>query len=74
LVEIKPHQGAFVVQLTVNSLVEMFETMGYLEAACASLAARRHTAQDRIALAQRHAACVQAAEKGDPAVFYTANA
>lgn len=74
LVDIRPHQGAFVVQLTVNSLVEMFETMGYLEAACAGLAARRHTAQDRISLAALHEACVRAAERSDPVVFYTANA
>ena len=74
VVEIRPRQGAFVVQPTVESLAEMFECMGFLEAACAELAARRHSAQDRVALDESHTACVQAAEDADPAVFYAANA
>ncbi len=74
VVEIRPRQGAFVVQLTVESLVEMFECMGHLEAACASLAARRHTAEDRLALSSSHEACIQAAQLADPIAFYGANA
>jgi DNA-binding GntR family transcriptional regulator len=74
VVEIRPRQGAFVVQLTVESLVEMFECMGYLEAACAALAARRHTAEDRIALSSSHETCMQAAKQSDPIAFYAANA
>ncbi len=73
VVEIRPRQGAFVVQLTVESLAEMFEYMGYLEAACAALAARRHNAQDRVALAASHDACKLAAEQADPEAFYAAN-
>jgi len=73
VVEIRPRQGAFVVQLPVESLAEMFEYMGFLEAACAELAARRHTAQDRVALAASHEACVRAAGSADPAAFYAAN-
>jgi DNA-binding GntR family transcriptional regulator len=73
VVEIRPRQGAFVVQLSVESLAEMFECMGYLEAACATLAARRHTAEDRVALAASHAACVRASELADPEAFYLAN-
>lgn len=72
-VEIRPRQGAFVVQLTVESLVEMFEAMAYLEAACAALAARRHTSQDRDALAAAHESCIAAAAGADPGVFYAAN-
>ena len=73
VVEIRPRQGAFVVQLTVESLAEMFEHMGFLEAACAELAAKRHSAQDRVALAESHAACVRAADGADPDGFYAAN-
>ncbi len=74
LVELRPHAGAFVAKLTVGELAEMFETMAYLEAACASLASRRHTAEDRDTLAAAHAACAKAARKGDPDTFYDANA
>jgi DNA-binding GntR family transcriptional regulator len=74
LVELRPRQGAFVVQLTIDRLAAMFETMGYLEAACAALAARRHTAQDLQDLAKAHEACIQAAAAGDAESFYAANA
>ena len=74
LVELRPRQGAFVVQLTIDRLAAMFETMGYLEAACAALAARRHTAQDLQDLAKAHEACIQAAAAEDAESFYTANA
>ena len=73
MVEIRPRQGAFVVQLPVDKLAEMFETMGFLEAACAALAARRHTPEDRDALAQAHQACISAALTQDPDLFYAAN-
>ncbi len=74
LIEIKPRQGAFVIQLDADRVVEMFEVMGYLEAACSSLAAKRHNSQDRIALTQAHQQCMAAAERDDPESFYQANA
>lgn len=74
LLEIRPRQGAFVVQLTIDRLIEMFETMGYLEAACAALAARRHRTEDRQVLSDAHQACVRAATEADPDSFYAANA
>jgi DNA-binding GntR family transcriptional regulator len=73
LVEIRPRKGAFAVQLTVDRLAQVFETMGFMEAACAALAARRHTAEDRQALASAHEECVRAAEAEDPDRFYAAN-
>ncbi len=73
LVHLRPRQGAFVAQLTVSTLVEMFEVMSLLEADCAALAARRHTAADRIALSTAHTACQSAAKRNDPAKFYRAN-
>ena len=62
LIELRPHAGAFVATLGVVQLAEMFEALGYLEAACASLAARRHTAQDREALSEAHQACASSLE------------
>jgi DNA-binding GntR family transcriptional regulator len=74
LIEIKPHTGASVARLTVASVVEMFEMMAVLESACAALAARRHQADDRIAMMAAHEACRQAAKEDDPERFYAANA
>lgn len=73
MVEIRPRQGAFVIQLPVEKLAEMFETMGMLEAACATLAARRHTPEDREALSVAHQACITASQAEDPDLFYEAN-
>jgi DNA-binding GntR family transcriptional regulator len=74
LIEIKPHSGAFVATLTISVLVEMFEMMAILEAACAALAARRHDVTDRAALHAAQEACRLAAEEEDPEKFYAANA
>ena len=73
-IEIKPRKGAFVIQLDTARVIEMFEVMGFLEAACSSLAARRHNSQDRQALTQAHQECIAAAERDDPDAFYVANA
>jgi DNA-binding GntR family transcriptional regulator len=73
LIELRPHAGAFVPTRSVVELAEMFEAMAFLEAACATLAARRHTADDRHALAAAHAACADAARRDDPDAFYAAN-
>jgi DNA-binding GntR family transcriptional regulator len=74
LVELRPRQGAFVVQLTIDRLAAMFETMGFLEAACAALAARRHSSEDLHNLSRAHDACMQAAAEQDAESFYSANA
>ncbi|TAK81247.1 MAG: GntR family transcriptional regulator [Betaproteobacteria bacterium] len=73
-IALRPHMGAFVATLSVTELVEMFEAMAYLEAACAALASRRHTDADRTRLAAAHGACVKAAKRKDPDAFYAANA
>lgn len=73
MVENRPRQGAQVMQLSLASLIEMFETMAWLEAACASLAARRHTQADRDSIQAAHEACVSAQQALDPAAFYRAN-
>ena len=74
LIELRMHAGAFVAAPTVVELAEMFEAMAFLEAACAALAARRHTAEDRRRLAAAHDACAKAARQDDPMAFYAANA
>jgi DNA-binding GntR family transcriptional regulator len=74
LIELRAHTGAFVATPTVVQLAEMFEAMAFLEGACAALAARRHTAEDRQRLAAAHDACAKAARRNDPAAFYAANA
>ena len=73
-IELRPHMGAFVAKLSVTELVEMFETMAFLEAACAALASRRHTEADRAQLTAAHDACMKAARRKDPNAFYAANA
>lgn len=72
-IELRPHMGAYVAKLGIAELVEMFETMAYLEAACAALASRRHTGADRKQLGAAHEACLKAAKRKDPDAFYAAN-
>ena len=74
LAVLRPRQGAFVMQITLDRLAAMFETMGYLEAACAALAARRHTVEDLQDLSNEHEACLQAASAQDAESFYASNA
>lgn len=73
LIELRPHAGAFVPRRSVVELAEMFEAMAFLEGACAALAARRHSAEDRRLLAAAHERCAQAAKRDDPVAFYEAN-
>jgi DNA-binding GntR family transcriptional regulator len=73
-IELRPHMGAYVSQLSISELGQMFETMAVLESACAELAALRHTAEDRQLLSDAHAACLRAARKKCPDSFFTANA
>jgi DNA-binding GntR family transcriptional regulator len=74
LIELKAHTGAYVARLSIASVVEMFEMMAILEGACASLAARRHDANDRAAMNAAHEACRRASLREDPDAFYEANA
>jgi DNA-binding GntR family transcriptional regulator len=74
LVELRPNVGAFVAALSLVELTEMFETMAFLEAACAALAARRHTADDRRDLKAAHQKCAEAARRNNPDAFNEANA
>src|SRR5262249_21540088 len=73
-IELRPHMGAFVAKLGIAELVEMFETMAFLEAACAALAARRPGDAARKHPAAAHEACQKAARRNDPDAFYAATA
>lgn len=74
LVEIRPRRGAFVVLLGPRELLESFELMAEIEAACARLAARRMTGEHRAVLTAAHDACRAAVAAGDRAAYYPANA
>ncbi len=71
--EIRAHAGAFVSRPTPQRLLEMFETMAALEAACAAHAARRVSAPQARTLAAANRACAEHAAAGDAAAFYIAN-
>lgn len=73
LVEIKPRRGAFVLLLGPRELMESFELMAELEAACARLAAQRMSPADRKAITAAHADCEAAAAAGDDSAYYEAN-
>lgn len=73
LIEMRPRRGGIVRPMTMETLVEMFETMAEMEAACGRLAARRMTDDERHALAASHDACAAAAETDDPDAYYSAN-
>lgn len=73
LLEIRAHAGAFVSRPTPQRLLEMFETMAALEAACAGHAARRASAPQIQALTDANLACAGHAASGDAQAFYAAN-
>ncbi len=56
LVEVKPQRGAFVAEIPVQRLLQMFEVMEELEALSARLAARRMTPEQKDTLKETHEA------------------
>ena len=74
LVELRPNIGAFVAEPSLLELTEMFETMSFLESACAALASQRHSAEDRRGLNAAHEKCAEAARRKDPEMFNAVNA
>jgi DNA-binding GntR family transcriptional regulator len=73
LVEVRPYQGAFVAEVSLKDLIEMFEVMSLLEASCAELAARRLTSEDRKEISKAQAECESQRSFQDPLIFYKAN-
>jgi DNA-binding GntR family transcriptional regulator len=73
LVNIKPHHGAVVRQLTLAELIEMFQVVAELEGLGARLAARRINKSEREELRASHEACKQHAKKRDEEAFLNEN-
>ena len=73
LVEIRPRRGAVVVDPGPDRIYEMFEVMAELEGMAGSLAARRHTEEDRDKLLSAHAECERSVTSGDTDAYYYDN-
>ena len=73
LVEHRPRRGVFVRAPGPVELMEMFELMAELEAACGRLAASRITDKGLDALAEANRGCEEAVQAGDADAYYAAN-
>lgn len=73
LLELIPRRGAFVRQPGPADLLEMFEAMAELEAACGRLAAQRITREALSQLIETNAQCQAAIEADNPDAYYSAN-
>lgn len=73
LIKLIPNRGAFLVELSASSLIEMFEVMGELEGMCGRLAARRITPQQMEELVAAQHACREAETKQSIEDYYAAN-
>ena len=73
LVEIIPNRGAYVIELGIPNIIEMFEVMAELEAMCGRLAARRITDEQQQQLVCCHEKTSTAADQGDYDKYYYEN-
>lgn len=73
LVTLRPRQRAVVTGLSVKDVLDQFEMMAEMEAACTRLAARRHTPPMLEAMRARHLECGAAFEADDVETYYAAN-
>jgi DNA-binding GntR family transcriptional regulator len=73
LLEVRPHRGTIVAEVSPERLFEMFEVMAEMEAMCARHAARRMTESEHRELDAAHAACGVAEQKGDSDQYYYEN-
>ena len=69
LITIVPRSGTYVARMSAQDLLSMLEVLAELESACAKLAARRMSAQDRKKLQKLHAEAAQAAELEDAEAY-----
>ena len=69
LVTLQERRGAFVAALGFKEIIERFEAMAVLEGACAALAARRITDEERGKLLEAHEACARQAAGGNPDAY-----
>lgn len=73
LIELIRNRGAFVAELSVPRLIEMFAVMAELEGMAGRLCARRMTAEQKSALLKCHRSCRAASRKKDPNAYYFRN-
>lgn len=73
LVELKPHRGCFVKELSPELLHEMFVAMAELEAACAGLAAVHMTLEERKGLQALLEELAEIMRSGDPQRYHVHN-
>ena len=73
LVVLRPHQGAVVAELTLPTLIEMFEAMAACEGFCARLAARRIRRDEFAALREIHLRCEAQVKADDALAFLDSN-
>ncbi len=73
LLEVRPHRGTIVAEVSPERLFEMFEVMGEMEAMCARHAARRMTENEHRELDAAHAACGVAAQNENSDQYYYEN-
>ena len=73
LLEVRPHRGTIVAEVSPDRLFEMFEVMAEMEAMCGRLAARRMTEAEHGELGTAHRACGIAEQKGDSDQYYYEN-
>ena len=73
LIVIRPRRGAVVAEIGPHQLVEMFEFMSELEAACGRLAARRMSEAEHCQLLAAHVACKSARDMHDPDDYFYRN-
>ena len=73
LVELIRNRGAFVAELSVPRLIEMFAVMAELEGMAGRLCARRITVEQRAELLRCHKSCRAASRKKDPDDYYYRN-
>ncbi|WP_050604349.1 GntR family transcriptional regulator [Ruegeria sp. 6PALISEP08] len=73
LVDLIPRRGAFVRQPGPVELMEMFEVMAELEAACGRLAALRISDEAMKDLTDANARCQEAVDAVDPDTYYLEN-
>ncbi len=73
LVKLVRNRGAFVEELSVPRLIEMFAVMAELEGMAGRLCARRITAAQMSKLQHTHKACRTASRRKDPDEYYFRN-
>ena len=73
LLEVKSRQGVTVARISIPILLEMFQMMAALEGLCAKFAARRATAEQKLAMHEIHGRLIDALAATDAHRFYAIN-